>query len=72
MSQDKLMNYCPATGEPNAYPSHAAQYRKFHGNMAWLWNPWTGKKRHPLDIGSDVFGLLIAPTDIDELSAEKG
>ncbi|MCG7932859.1 MAG: hypothetical protein N0E44_22850 [Candidatus Thiodiazotropha lotti] len=43
------------------YPSHADQYRKYHGKIAWLYNPWTGDMRTPEDIGSDVNGLAILP-----------
>lgn len=57
--QQPLMKYDPGTGMAEPYPSHAGQYRKYHGNMAWLFNPWTGNQRNPFDIGSDVAGLLI-------------
>ena len=53
------MLYDTAYGMKNPYPSHATQYRKWHGHIAWLYNPWTGKRRHPMDIGSDVIGLAI-------------
>lgn len=53
------MFYSPANGSPKPYPSHAAQFREYHGDAAWLYNPWTGKKRDPRDIGNDTFGLLI-------------
>ena len=59
MSQNKLMKFDPAYGTPKPYPSHAAQYRKWHGQVAWLFNPWTGMQRDPRDIGSDVTGLAI-------------
>lgn len=59
--QESLMKFDPAFGTDRPYPSHADQYRKWHGRVAWLFNPWTGVKRHPLDIGSDVTGLLILP-----------
>ena len=55
------MKFDPASGDPHPYPSHAAQWRKWHGMTAWLYDPWTGKKRDPRDIGSDVQGLLIVP-----------
>ncbi len=58
--QDALMKYDPVDGSENPYPSSAKQYRSYHGKVAWLHNPWTGEKRNPLDIGSDVFGLLIS------------
>lgn len=61
--QNSLMKLDPAFGTEVPYPSHADQYRKWHGGVAWLYNPWTGEKRHPLDIGSDVTGLLIIPPD---------
>ena len=59
MAQDNLMKFDPATGESMPFPSHAQQYRDYHGEVAWLFNPWTGSKRNPLDIGSDVFGKGI-------------
>ena len=60
-AQAELMIYDPATGDHRPYPSQADQYRNFHGNLAWLCNPWTGEDRTPADIGSDVFGVLIVP-----------
>lgn len=59
--QDALMKFDPATGEERPYPSHAAQWRNWHGTAAWLFDPWTGKQRNAYDVGSDVYGLLIAP-----------
>lgn len=58
-NQDRLMRYCPATNKLQPYPSHAKQWREFHGNVAWVYNPWTGEHRDARDIGSDVFGQLI-------------
>jgi hypothetical protein len=59
MAQQNLMKYDPATGDLEPYPSHAKQYRKWHGDVAWLFNPWTGFARDPRDIGSDVRGAGI-------------
>lgn len=60
--QQTLMKHDPATGEPRPYPSHAAQWREWHGRMtAWLFNPWTGARRDARDVGSDVQGHLIIP-----------
>ena len=60
--QHTLMICDPATGEPKPYPSHAAQWRDWHGHcMAWLFNPWTGKRRDAGDVGTDTTGLLIIP-----------
>ena len=58
---DKLMRFDPATGEERPYPSHAKQWREFKGDMAWLFDPWTGARRHASDVGSDLHGLLIVP-----------
>jgi hypothetical protein len=58
-SQQQLMRYDPVCGTSMPYPSHAAQYRTFHGKVAWLYNPWTKARRDARDIGSDVTGLLI-------------
>ena len=59
--QEQLMKYSPDTGEEYPYPSNAKQWREYHGRVAWLYNPWTGKQRDLLDIGSDVYGELIVP-----------
>jgi hypothetical protein len=57
--QQRLMTYCPAKGTNEPYPSHAAQWREFHGQCAWLWNPWTVRLRDARDVGPDPFGHLI-------------
>lgn len=59
--QNVLMKFDPATGEERPYPSHAAQWREWHGGTAWLFDPWTGRRRDARDVGSDVHGLLIVP-----------
>jgi hypothetical protein len=59
--QQQRMIVDPATGRDAPYPSHAQQWREFHGTKAWLFNPWTGQRRTPEHIGSDTFGLLIVP-----------
>lgn len=62
-NQDKLMRFDPADGTPKPYPSHAEQYRSYHWQLAWVYNPWTGTRRHAADIGTDTFGHLIKPND---------
>ncbi len=59
--QHTLMKFDPATGAEKPYPSHAEQWRKYHGAEAWLFNPWTGTRRQAGDVGTDVFGLLVLP-----------
>lgn len=54
-----LLKFDPATGTETPYPSHPEQYRKFHGQVAWIFNPFTGERRDARDIGSDTFGLMI-------------
>lgn len=62
MQQQALMTFDPATGAPKPYPSHAEQWREWHGyTTAWLFNPWTGGRRSAGDVGSDVLGRLIQP-----------
>jgi hypothetical protein len=62
MQQQTLMRFDPATGEPKPYPSHAQQWREWHGfGTAWLFNPWTGGRRNAGDVGTDVMGQLIQP-----------
>ncbi len=60
--QHSLMKFDPATGEPKPYPSHADQWRDWHGKAtAWLFNPWTGTRRDAGDVGSDTLGHMIQP-----------
>lgn len=59
MTQETLMRFDPATGNVKPYPSHAGQWRKYHGGTAWLFNPWAGGRRNALDVGSDPFGMAI-------------
>lgn len=62
--QYTLMKFDPATGKEQPYPSHAAQWRDWHGKLtAWLFNPWSGLRRHAADIGSDPVGMLIWPAN---------
>ena len=61
--QDSLMKFDPATSDPHPYPSHAGQWREWHGDLAFLFNPWTGERRGADVVGSDPFGLLIIPPD---------
>ena len=62
MQQQALMTFDPATGETKPYPSHAEQWREWHGyGTAWLFNPWTGGRRSAGDVGTDVLGRLIQP-----------
>jgi hypothetical protein len=56
-----LMRFDPATGKPNPEPKTAKAYREHHGKVAFLYNPYTGKLRDARDIGSDIYGHLIAP-----------
>lgn len=60
-SQVTLMTHDPAEGHEKPYPSHAAQWREYHGASAWLFNPWTGQRRFAGDVGTDPFGHLIQP-----------
>lgn len=59
--QSSLMLFSPASGAEKPYPSDAEQWRKFEGDTAWLFNPWTGSRRAAADVGSDPFGHLIVP-----------
>lgn len=54
-----LMKFDPATGTEKPYPSHPEQYRQHHGQVAWVFNPFTGQQRDARDIGSDTFGLML-------------
>ena len=58
-SQPQLMKFDPQDGTITPYPSHAGQYREWHGQAAWLYDPWSGNKRSPMDIGTDTLGRAI-------------
>lgn len=64
-----LLKFDPATGNEKPYPSHPEQYRQHHGQVAWLFNPFTGKQRDARDIGSDTFGLQIEAPAANDASA---
>ena len=60
MMSDMLMKFDPATGEEKPYPSHAEQWREWHGkSTAFLFNPWWGNRRHAGAVGDDPFGYGI-------------
>lgn len=59
--QYTVMKFDPATGEEKPYPSHAQQWRDWHGQAAWLFNPWSGQRRFAGDVGTDPFGHAILP-----------
>lgn len=59
--QTEPMKYDPVDGMMNPHPEMADEYREYHGNVAWMYNPWTGMERDPRDIGSDVLGQAIVP-----------
>lgn len=54
-----LMKFDPAAGTENPYPSHPEQYREYHGQVAWLFNPYNGERRSALAVGGDPFGFLV-------------
>ncbi len=73
MQQQALMKFDPATGEPKPYPSHAHQWREWHGfGAAWLFNPWTGGRRSAADVGTDVLGHMIQPPTEPLYAAQMG
>lgn len=57
--KDELMIFDPATGKKNPYPSHAQQWREYYGEVAFIYNPFTGNLRDARDIGTDTFGHCI-------------
>lgn len=65
--QYSMMKIDPATGAKRPYPSHARQWREYHGRVAWVYDPWQNPRELPSlrraeDIGSDPFGVLILPS----------
>ena len=72
MNQETLMTHCPATGCVKPYPSHARQWRKYNGATAWLFNPWTGRRRNAADVGSDAFGVTLHVDSEPMYAAQNG
>lgn len=68
--QNKLMKFDPQTGAQRPYPSEAVQYRRHHGAVAWLYNPWTGEQRGAGNVGADVEGKCMTTADRNEAPAE--
>ncbi|MEX3671134.1 hypothetical protein AB3X82_23365 [Paraburkholderia phenoliruptrix] len=60
--QTKKMLYCPMMGKPEPSPDTAAAWREQH-RRAWVFNPWTGRKRLSLAIEHDPDGWLLIPPD---------
>ncbi len=56
MSIPAIMLFDPCSGEPKPYPSETTQYRSVNPTKAWLFNPYTGNRRTPDQVGVDVFG----------------
>lgn len=52
------MPYDPETGDEKPYPSHPDQWRVANPRSAWLFNPWSGRRRTAQDVGTDPFGTL--------------
>lgn len=45
-------------------------FRKSFPDSAWLFNPWTGKRREPKDVFSDPLGMkLVAPVNLRQYTA---
>ncbi len=59
MSTPLLMLYDPATNFATPYPSEANQYREYHPNKAWLYNPYTGIQRTSEELADDIFGVKL-------------
>jgi hypothetical protein len=53
------MKFDPATGEAGPKPRVASMWRDRYPFTAWLFNPWTGRRRYAKDVGMDVYGVLI-------------
>lgn len=68
-----LLKYCPATGIPRPYPSHAGQWRQYKAKVAWLFNPFTGEPRTALEVGMDPYGIELVSHDVllDYLDVEN-
>jgi len=69
MDFEMLMRFDPATGQEKPYPSHAGQWRAYFGQVAWLFNPWTGLRRRAEDVGTDTLGHLVVPVPLTPVRA---
>ena len=62
---DNLMKFDPATGKEKPYPSHAQQWRDYHGKTAFLYNPFVGTLRDARDVGTDPFGYAVVDDSVE-------
>lgn len=58
--QTKEMLYCPMMGTREPVPDTATAWREEHGH-AWVFNPWTGRRRTPIEIEQDPQGRVLIP-----------
>jgi hypothetical protein len=58
--QTTKMLYCPMMGVRGPVPDTAAVWREQYRHV-WVFNPWTGQERSPIDIQQDPDGKLLIP-----------
>lgn len=69
--QNTLMRFRPTDRLPYPYPSRASDFREYHGDHPWFYNPWTGLHRDDKDVAADPFGHLIVPHG-EQVCADTG
>lgn len=70
--QDKPLRRDPFTGQNLATPISAAEARMQMPHAAWLFDPWSGRRRNAGDVFTDPQGMLIAPVEPIEPPADAG
>jgi hypothetical protein len=60
------MRYDPSTGVEKPSIRTINMYRLNHKTRAWFFNPWTGVKRDPEEVGLDPYGYTVNPPIIVE------
>ena len=53
------MLWDPTNRNPYPLPETANDFRMCFPLHAWLWNPWTGKRRTTSEVGMDSQGRFI-------------
>lgn len=70
--QDKPLRLDPFTGERLANIITAAQAREQQPSAAWLFDPWSGRRRSAGDVFTDPKGELIVPVEVPAVAVGIG
>ena len=70
--QNKPLRIDPYTGQAMSSAMMADDAREQNPSAAWLFDPWSGRRRTAGDVFTDPMGMLIVPVDPIDPPAEIG